>query len=139
VSPLLNFMLHQQFMSELDRQVQNKSITIEQAVAAARKIAPSLDAASAILDAMPKIDCDYDDDDSDYVASQKADAYQEQTEENLYTTIRAGKWATPNTDIMFAWTARAIIHSLSAIPDRSDYSIGYELRTVLEKVNEQTQ
>jgi hypothetical protein len=113
VDPLLTLMLHQEIVNGLYRHVQSKYITVEQAVSTLAKVQPSLDCAALILADVP----DTDDD----------------TEERLYSVIRAGKWASTHTNIMPAWTADAIIRSLP-IHDRSDHAIAYELRKVLDKM-----
>ncbi len=112
MSPLLTLMLHQEIVNSLYRQVQNKYITVEQAVAALPKVQPSLDCAALILGDV--LDTDGD------------------VEERLYSVIRAGKWASTHTNIMPMWTADALIRSLPQIHDRSDHSIAYELRKVLD-------
>jgi len=117
-------MLHQEIVNRLYDQVQRKYITVEQAVASLPKVQPSLDCAAMIVCAMSRIDCD--------------DMDSEQIKETLFTVIRSGSWADNHTNIMPLWTADALIRSLP-IHDRSDHSIAHELRTVLDKMKEQTQ
>ncbi len=115
MNPLLTLMLHQEIVNGLYRHVQSKYITVEQAVASLSKVQPSLDCAALIVGDVPYTEGD-------------------DTEARLYSVIRAGQWATHDTNIMPLWTADAIIRSLPQIHERSDHAIAHELRTVLDKV-----